>query len=180
MDSTTLMVTVLSMVGVRLPVLIALCIGLVWVVGAPRDATRTGALVGLVLLLLSSLGGLAAGVLPMWLVSSGNFSAISGMGTILGVLHFALAMVEAIGRLVPGVVGNPESLVEESHSDGLLEYPVYTKPSSWRGHDVPEILLSGDHGKIAAWRHEQQVERTQRRRPDLLERLDVSTVAQED
>ncbi|WOO98033.1 tRNA (guanosine(37)-N1)-methyltransferase TrmD [Micrococcus terreus] len=92
----------------------------------------------------------------------------------------ALAMVEAIGRLVPGVVGNPESLVEESHSDGLLEYPVYTKPSSWRGHDVPEILLSGDHGKIAAWRHEQQVERTQRRRPDLLERLDVSTVAQED
>lgn len=92
----------------------------------------------------------------------------------------ALAMVEAIGRLVPGVVGNPESLVEESHSDGLLEYPVYTKPSSWRGHDVPEILLSGDHGKIAAWRHEQQVERTQLRRPDLLERLDVSTVAQED
>ena len=92
----------------------------------------------------------------------------------------ALAMVEAIGRLVPGVVGNPESLVEESHSDGLLEYPVYTKPSSWRGRDVPEILLSGDHGKIAAWRHEQQVERTQRRRPDLLERLDVSTVAQED
>lgn len=92
----------------------------------------------------------------------------------------ALAMVEAIGRLVPGVVGNPESLVEESHSDGLLEYPVYTKPSSWRGHDVPEILLSGDHGRIAAWRHEQQVERTQRRRPDLLERLAVSEVAQQD
>ncbi len=95
MDSTTLMVTVLSMVGVRLPVLIALCIGLVWVIGAPRDATRTGALIGLGL--LSSLGGLAAGILPMWLVSSGNFSAISGMGAILGVLHFALAMVEAIG-----------------------------------------------------------------------------------
>lgn len=97
MDSTTLMVTVLSMVGVRLPVLIALCIGLVWVIGAPRDATRTGALVGLGLLLLSSLGGLAAGILPIWLVGSGNFSAISGMGAILGVLHFALAMVEAIG-----------------------------------------------------------------------------------
>jgi hypothetical protein len=97
MDSTTLMVTVLSMVGVRLPVLIALCVGLVWVVGAPRDATRTGALVGLLLLLLSSLGGLAAGMLPMWLVSSGNFSAVSGMSAILGVLHFALAMVEAIG-----------------------------------------------------------------------------------
>lgn len=92
----------------------------------------------------------------------------------------ALAMVEAIGRLVPGVVGNPESLVEESHSDGLLEYPVYTKPSTWRGHEVPEILLSGDHGRIAAWRHEQQVERTQRRRPDLLERLDVAEVAQQD
>lgn len=97
MDSTTLMVTVLSMVGVRLPVLIALCVGLVWVVGAPRDATRTGALVGLLLLLLSSLGGLAAGMLPMWLVSSGNFSAISGMSAIFGVLHFVLAMVEAIG-----------------------------------------------------------------------------------
>ena len=80
----------------------------------------------------------------------------------------ALAMIEAIGRLVPGVVGNPESLVEESHSDdGLLEYPVYTKPSSWRGYDVPEILLSGDHAKIAAWRKEQQVERTRERRPDL-------------
>lgn len=80
----------------------------------------------------------------------------------------ALAMIEAIGRLVPGVVGNPESLVEESHSEeGLLEYPVYTKPSSWRGYDVPEILLSGDHAKIAAWRREQQEERTRRRRPDL-------------
>lgn len=80
----------------------------------------------------------------------------------------ALAMVEAIGRLVPGVVGNPDSLVEESHSDaGLLEYPVYTKPSSWRGYDVPEILLSGDHGKIAQWRQEQQAERTRIRRPDL-------------
>lgn len=80
----------------------------------------------------------------------------------------ALAMVEAIGRLVPGVVGNPESLVEESHGDeGLLEYPVYTKPSSWRGYEVPEILLSGDHGKIAEWRKEQQAERTRTRRPDL-------------
>ncbi|GAA4473612.1 tRNA (guanosine(37)-N1)-methyltransferase TrmD [Enteractinococcus fodinae] len=80
----------------------------------------------------------------------------------------ALAMIEAVGRLVPGVVGNPESLVEESHSeDGLLEYPVYTKPSSWRSYDVPEILLSGDHAKIAAWRREQQEERTRQRRPDL-------------
>jgi tRNA (guanine37-N1)-methyltransferase len=80
----------------------------------------------------------------------------------------AMAMIEAIGRLVPGVVGNPESLVEESHEDGLLEYPSYTKPASWRGQDVPPVLLSGDHGRVAAWRHEQQLERTRRRRPDLL------------
>ncbi|KQR91169.1 MAG: tRNA (guanosine(37)-N1)-methyltransferase TrmD [Microbacterium ginsengisoli] len=80
----------------------------------------------------------------------------------------AMAMIEAIGRLIPGVVGNPESLVEESHQDGLLEYPSYTKPSSWRGRDVPPVLLSGDHGRIAAWRHDQQVERTRARRPDLL------------
>ncbi|GAA1695325.1 hypothetical protein GCM10009745_46350 [Kribbella yunnanensis] len=80
-----------------------------------------------------------------------------------------LVMVEAAARLLPGVIGNPESLAEESHSgDGLLEYPVYTKPVSWRGHDVPEILLSGNHGKIAEWRHEQSVSRTAERRPDLL------------
>jgi len=80
----------------------------------------------------------------------------------------AMAMIEAVGRLVPGVVGNPESLVEESHEDGLLEYPSYTKPASWRGLDVPDVLLSGHHGRIAGWRHEQQVERTRRVRPDLL------------
>ncbi|MEO4038831.1 tRNA (guanosine(37)-N1)-methyltransferase TrmD [Micrococcaceae bacterium Sec6.3] len=79
----------------------------------------------------------------------------------------ALAMIEAIGRLVPGVVGNPESLVEESHEDGLLEYPVYTKPSVWRDREVPPVLLSGDHGKVAAWRRSQQEERTRDRRPDL-------------
>jgi len=80
----------------------------------------------------------------------------------------AMAIVEAVGRLVPGVVGNPASLTEESHEDGLLEYPSYTKPASWRGLDVPEVLLSGHHGRVAAWRHEQQVERTRRVRPDLL------------
>jgi tRNA (guanine37-N1)-methyltransferase len=80
----------------------------------------------------------------------------------------ALAMVEAIARLIPGVIGNAESLIEESHSDGLLEYPSYTKPASWRGLDVPEILTSGNHAAIAAWRHDQQVERTKRVRPDLL------------
>jgi len=80
----------------------------------------------------------------------------------------AMAMIEAIGRLVPGVVGNPESLTEESHEDGLLEYPSFTKPAQWRGLDVPPVLLSGNHGAIAAWRHEQQLERTARVRPDLL------------
>ncbi|MCM6762652.1 tRNA (guanosine(37)-N1)-methyltransferase TrmD [Rathayibacter sp. ZW T2_19] len=79
-----------------------------------------------------------------------------------------MAMIEAVGRLVPGVVGNPASLVEESHSDGLLEYPGYTKPASWRGLDVPPVLLSGNHAAIAAWRHEQSVERTRRVRPELL------------
>ena len=80
----------------------------------------------------------------------------------------ALAMIEAIARLIPGVIGNAESLIEESHSNGLLEYPSYTKPASWRGFDVPEVLTSGNHAAIAAWRHEQQIERTKRVRPDLL------------
>ncbi|GAA1322259.1 tRNA (guanosine(37)-N1)-methyltransferase TrmD [Brachybacterium rhamnosum] len=85
-----------------------------------------------------------------------------------------LAITEAIVRLVPGVVGNAESLVEESHSEGLLEYPLYTRPASWTDPDgtlreAPEILLSGDHGRIAAWRREQSLARTAQRRPDLLE-----------
>jgi len=79
----------------------------------------------------------------------------------------ALAIIEAVVRLIPGFMGNAESLVEESHTDGLLEYPVYTKPASWRGREVPEVLLSGDHGRIAAWRAEQSVRRTAQRRPDL-------------
>lgn len=83
----------------------------------------------------------------------------------------ALAMIEAIGRLIPGVIGNPESLIEESHStgsDGLLEYPVYTKPATWRGLEVPEVLLSGHHGRVAQWRRERSAELTRQRRPDLL------------
>ncbi len=80
----------------------------------------------------------------------------------------AMAVIEAVSRLIPGVVGNPESLVEESHEEGLLEYPSYTKPSTWRGHDVPPVLLSGNHGAIAAWRREQSLERTRANRPDLL------------
>ena len=81
----------------------------------------------------------------------------------------ALVVTEAVARLLPGFMGNPESLTEESHgASGLLEYPVYTKPAAWRGHEVPPVLLSGDHGRIAAWRHEQAVRRTADRRPDLL------------
>ena len=91
-----------------------------------------------------------------------------------------LAMVEAIGRLLPGVVGNPESLVEESHSDGLLEYPVYTKPSSWRDRDVPAVLLSGNHGKIAQWRRHEQYRRTAERRPDLLVEFDAGKLPRAD
>lgn len=79
-----------------------------------------------------------------------------------------MAMIEAIGRLVPGVVGNPHSLIEESHESGLLEYPAYTKPAVWRDLPVPPVLLSGDHGAVASWRHEQQLERTRRIRPDLV------------
>ena len=87
----------------------------------------------------------------------------------------ALAMIEAVVRLLPGVVGNPESLVEESYAaatDGLLEYPVYTKPASWRGLNVPEVLLSGHHGKVEQWRAEQSRRLTAERRPDLLNPTD--------
>lgn len=81
----------------------------------------------------------------------------------------AIAMIEAVARLIPGVIGNAESLAEESHSgEGLLEYPSYTKPATWRGMDVPPVLLSGNHAEIAKWRYQQQVERTRRVRPDLL------------
>jgi tRNA (guanine37-N1)-methyltransferase len=80
----------------------------------------------------------------------------------------AIVMVEAIARLIPGVIGNAESLIEESHSDGLLEYPSYTKPAAWRGLEVPEVLTSGNHAAIAKWRKDQQIERTKAVRPDLL------------
>ena len=81
----------------------------------------------------------------------------------------ALAIIEAVARLIPGFMGNPESLAEESHgTDGLLEYPVYTKPASWRGLAVPDVLLSGDHARIAAWRRDQAESRTRERRPELL------------
>jgi tRNA (guanine37-N1)-methyltransferase len=79
----------------------------------------------------------------------------------------ALAIIEAVVRLIPGFMGNAESLAEESHENGLLEYPVFTKPASWRGHDVPDVLLSGDHARISAWRRDQSEQRTAQRRPDL-------------
>jgi tRNA (guanine37-N1)-methyltransferase len=81
----------------------------------------------------------------------------------------AVAMIEAIARLIPGVIGNADSLTEESHSEGLLEYPSYTKPASWRGLEVPEVLLSGNHAEIAKWRKAKAIERTQQVRPELLD-----------
>jgi tRNA (guanine37-N1)-methyltransferase len=83
-----------------------------------------------------------------------------------------LVMVEAIVRLVPGVIGNAESLVEESHEDGLLEYPVFTKPPEWRGRGIPDVLLSGHHGQIARWRRDERLRRTAQLRPDMIARLD--------
>jgi tRNA (guanine37-N1)-methyltransferase len=80
----------------------------------------------------------------------------------------AAAVIEGIARLLPGVVGNPESTEKESFRAGLLEEPVYTRPADFEGASVPEILLSGDHARIEAWRLEQRLERTMQRRPDLL------------
>jgi len=81
----------------------------------------------------------------------------------------AVAIVEAVVRLLPGVLGNAASAVEESFEQGLLEHPLYTRPAELRGHAVPDVLRSGDHGAVAAWRREQALERTRRVRPDLLE-----------
>jgi tRNA (guanine37-N1)-methyltransferase len=84
----------------------------------------------------------------------------------------ALVMIEAVLRLVPEVLGNPASHLDDSHSpgrDGLLEGPSYTRPPNWRGLDVPEVLLSGDHARITAWREAAALQRTRERRPDLLD-----------
>jgi tRNA (guanine37-N1)-methyltransferase len=83
----------------------------------------------------------------------------------------AMVVIEAVVRLLPGVVGNPDSLIEESHgadNEGLLEGPAYTKPPSWRGLDVPQVLLSGHHERIATWRRQQAIAKTRLRRPELL------------
>ncbi|KSU67782.1 tRNA (guanosine(37)-N1)-methyltransferase TrmD [Arthrobacter sp. NIO-1057] len=91
-----------------------------------------------------------------------------------------MVMVEAIARLIPGVIGNPESLVEESHSDVLLEYPVYTKPASWRGREVPEVLLGGNHQRVGRFRRDEQIKRTAARRPDLITQMDVQSLNRRD
>ena len=81
----------------------------------------------------------------------------------------AMVIVETIARLVPGVLGDMRALIDDTHANGLLEYPHYTRPSTFRSFEVPEILLSGDHARIAKWRREQSLSRTLKRRPDLLE-----------
>jgi tRNA (guanine37-N1)-methyltransferase len=103
--------------------------------------------------------------MPVTVVSLGDYVLGGGEAA-------AIVMVEAVTRLVPGVIGNAVSLVEESHEDGLLEYPVFTKPPHWRGRDVPDVLLSGHHGQIARWRRDERLRRTALRRPDMIALLD--------
>ena len=91
-----------------------------------------------------------------------------------------LAIVEAVARLLPGVIGNADSLVDESHAAGLLESPAYTKPVSWRGREVPPVLLSGNHAQIARWRRDESLRRTAARRPDLVAALDPATLDRHD
>jgi tRNA (guanine37-N1)-methyltransferase len=86
----------------------------------------------------------------------------------------ALTLIDAISRLIPGVLGDPDGAMDDSHATGLLEYPHYTRPPDYRGWSVPEILLSGDHAKIEMWRREQSLRRTMKRRPDLLESAALS------
>ncbi|GAA2291972.1 tRNA (guanosine(37)-N1)-methyltransferase TrmD [Glycomyces scopariae] len=91
-----------------------------------------------------------------------------------------LAIVEAVARLVPGVLGNAASLDDESHNAGLLEAPAYTRPAEWRGLEIPPVLLSGDHGKVDRWRREQALLRTAAARPDLLARLEAGSLDERD
>jgi tRNA (guanine37-N1)-methyltransferase len=84
--------------------------------------------------------------------------------------YAAVVVIDAVVRRLPGTLGSADSLLEESHSDGLLEYPHYTRPAEFRGWQVPDILLSGNHGEIAKWRRQQRIIRTAQRRPDLLEK----------
>ena len=103
----------------------------------------------------------AAARMPVREVSLGDYVLFGGEVAVI-------VIMEAVTRLLPGVLGNADSLTEESHANGLLEAPVYTKPASWRDREVPDVLRSGDHGKIARWRRDQSLLRTAARRPDLL------------
>lgn len=100
-------------------------------------------------------------------VSLGDF-------VLLGGEIAALAVIEATARLLPGVLGNEDSAADESHAEGLLEYPQYTRPEEFRGHAVPDILRSGNHAAIARWRRKESLRRTLERRPDLLEAAELS------
>ena len=86
----------------------------------------------------------------------------------------ALVLVDCIGRMVEGVLPSEECFTEESHWNGLLEYPQYTHPAEWNGRRIPDILLTGDHGRIAKWRHEMSLRNTLLKRPDLLEKAPLS------
>lgn len=118
----------------------------------------------------------AADRMPVREISLGDYVLFGGEVAVIVIL-------EAVTRLLPGVLGNAESLTEESYSDGLLEAPVYTKPASWHGRDVPDVLRSGDHGRIARWRRTQSLLRTAVRRPDLfgaveMDKSDVAALAE--
>ena len=107
-----------------------------------------------------------------WAADAGPVSEVSiGDYVLAGGESAVLVMVEAVTRLLPGVVGNRESVEFDSHADGLLEGPSYTRPASWRGHEVPPVLLSGDHAAIDRWRRAESLRRTAQRRPDLLAEL---------
>lgn len=111
--------------------------------------------------------------MPVDEVSIGDYVLVGGEVAVL-------AMVEAVARLLPGVLGNPASAEQDSFSDGLLEGPSYTRPEVWRGRSVPDVLRSGNHGAVARWRRDRALERTWRRRPDLLEALPEGALDRKD
>jgi tRNA (guanine37-N1)-methyltransferase len=133
--------------------------------GRPLNQARVRALAGGpgLVLLCGRFEGVDERVLEAWApeeISLGDFVLSGGEPA-------AMALIDACVRLLPGVVGDPGSLAEESFEAGLLEYPHYTRPRAWRGKDVPEVLLSGHHGMIEAWRRGQAERVTRERRPDL-------------
>jgi tRNA (guanine37-N1)-methyltransferase len=115
----------------------------------------------------------AAARMPVTEVSLGDYVLFGGEVA-------TLVIMEAVTRLLPGVLGNADSLAEESHTDGLLEAPVYTKPPVWRDLAPPDVLLSGDHGRIARWRRDQALSRTAQRRPDMLVGPDAPALSDRD